>query len=212
CSEVFADGNVASGLYVIRPDGAPTALNVYCDMSNGCTFLFPTLADRCLCAGPGWSTAMGLEISSPLKENSGWETTLCTTSPHKDQYQLHVGDYTGNAGDALADARGLNFNSPCKGGIKFSTYDHPNDMNATGDNGRCIRHSKSGWWCDSGKLNGQEFKGPFQAMSDDGVAWYVWHGWSYAIKSVVMMVRAADLENPPAIIERFSPNMVEGGQ
>ncbi|KAL7403986.1 hypothetical protein ABVT39_008108 [Epinephelus coioides] len=35
CSEVFADGNVASGLYVIRPDGSPTALSVYCDMNNG---------------------------------------------------------------------------------------------------------------------------------------------------------------------------------
>lgn len=32
---MFADGNVASGLYVIRPDGSPTALNVYCDMNNG---------------------------------------------------------------------------------------------------------------------------------------------------------------------------------
>ena len=35
CSEVFAGGNVASGLYVIRPDGSPTALSVYCDMNNG---------------------------------------------------------------------------------------------------------------------------------------------------------------------------------
>lgn len=35
-------------------------------------------------------------------------------------------------------------------------------------------------------------------MTDDGVVWYTWHGWWYSIKSVVMMVRAADLENPPA--------------
>lgn len=35
CSEVFADDNVASGLYVIRPDGSHTALTVYCDMNNG---------------------------------------------------------------------------------------------------------------------------------------------------------------------------------
>lgn len=35
CSEVFQDGNVASGLYVIRPDGSPTALSVFCDMNNG---------------------------------------------------------------------------------------------------------------------------------------------------------------------------------
>lgn len=35
CADVFADGNVASGVYVIRPDGSSTALSVYCDMNNG---------------------------------------------------------------------------------------------------------------------------------------------------------------------------------
>lgn len=33
-------------------------------------------------------------------------------------------------------------------------------------------------------------------MTDDGVVWYTWHGWWYSIKSVVMMVRAADLQHP----------------
>jgi len=64
----------------------------------------------------------------------------------QDQYQLHVGHYTGDAGDALADARVMNTDSPCSDGIKFSTYDHPNYINADRDNGRCIRLSKSGWW------------------------------------------------------------------
>lgn len=50
--------------------------------------------------------------------------------------------------------------------------------------------------CDSGNLNGHYYKGPYQAMTDDGVVWYTWHGWWYSIKSVVMMVRAADLKHP----------------
>ena len=29
------------------------------------------------------------------------------------------------------------------------------------------------------------------------MVWYTWHGWWYSIKSVVMMVRAKDLEAPP---------------
>lgn len=33
-------------------------------------------------------------------------------------------------------------------------------------------------------------------MSDDGVVWHTWHGWWYSIKSVVMMVRAADHQRP----------------
>uniref|UniRef100_A0A3Q2QUP4 Fibrinogen-like protein 1 n=1 Tax=Fundulus heteroclitus TaxID=8078 RepID=A0A3Q2QUP4_FUNHE len=251
CSEVFEDGNVASGLYVIRPDGSPTALSVYCDMSNGGGWtVFQRRRDGKETFDRTWSeyshgfgdlfspegefwlgneplhriTAQGnydLHIDTEdLEGNQRFaEYKNFRVDDEKDQYQLHVGDYVGTAGDALADARGLNFNSPCKGGIKFSTYDHPNYINAAADQGRCIRHSRSGWWfcrCDSGNLNDQQFKGPFEAMSDDGVAWYVWHGWSYAIKSVVMMVRAADLENPPPIVERwaeqFGPNMVEGGQ
>lgn len=54
--------------------------------------------------------------------------------------------------------------------------------------------------CDSGNLNGHYYNGPYQAMTDDGVVWYTWHGWWYSIKSVVMMVRAADLEHPPPVI------------
>lgn len=38
-------------------------------------------------------------------------------------------------------------------------------------------------------------------MTDDGVVWYTWHGWWYSIKSVVMMVRAADLNpHPPQAV------------
>lgn len=51
--------------------------------------------------------------------------------------------------------------------------------------------------CDSGNLNGHYYNGPYRAMTDDGVVWYTWHGWWYSIKSVVMMVRAADLQQRP---------------
>ena len=51
--------------------------------------------------------------------------------------------------------------------------------------------------CEAGNLNGHYYKGPYQAMAEDGVVWYTWHGWWYSMKSVVMMVRATDLEAPP---------------
>ena len=54
--------------------------------------------------------------------------------------------------------------------------------------------------CDSGNLNGHYYKGPYQAMAEDGVVWYTWHGWWYSIKSVVMMVRATDVKHPPPVI------------
>ncbi|XP_029908844.1 fibrinogen-like protein 1 [Myripristis murdjan] len=240
CSEVFADGNVASGLYVIRPDGSPTALSVYCDMNNGGGWtVFQRRRDGKESFDRAWVeykhgfgdlhspdgefwlgndaihriTSQGnYDLRVDMEDFEGKqryaEYKNFKVDDEKDQYRLHLGEYSGNAGDALAEAHG-----PLKGqrwtgpgsrsdGVKFSTYDHPNDNSGNGAP-RCIRHDKSGWWfsrCESGNPNGHYYKGPYQAMTEDGVVWYTWHGWWYSIKSVVMMVRAADLEHPPPVI------------
>ncbi|XP_071361834.1 fibrinogen-like protein 1 isoform X2 [Trachinotus anak] len=232
CSQVFADGNVASGLYVIRPDGSPTALTVYCDMNNGGGWtVFQRRRDGKESFDRAWVeykhgfgdlfspdgefwlgndplhhlTSQGTyDLRIDMEDFEGnqryAEYKNFKVDDEKDQYQLHVGEYTGNAGDAMADAH-----SPWTGqglgssGVKFSTFDRLND-DPESEDGHCVRLSKSGWWfsrCDSGNLNGHYYKGPYKAMTDDGVVWYTWHGWWYSIKSVVMMVRAADLEQPP---------------
>ncbi|XP_049901560.1 fibrinogen-like protein 1 [Epinephelus moara] len=251
CSEVFADGNVASGLYVIRPDGSPTALSVYCDMNNGGGWtVFQRRRDGKESFDRAWVeykhgfgdlfspdgefwlgneplhfiTSQGnYDLRIDMEDFEGKqryaEYKNFKVDDEKDQYQLHLGEYNGNAGDALADAHGLpsarqKWAGP--GGIKFSTYDQLNDGDADSE-AKCIRHSKSGWWfsrCDSGNLNGHYYKGPYQAMMDDGVVWYTWHGWWYSIKSVVMMVRASELDHPPPVIAPlmgpFDPSNVPG--
>uniref|UniRef100_H3DQK7 Fibrinogen-like protein 1 n=1 Tax=Tetraodon nigroviridis TaxID=99883 RepID=H3DQK7_TETNG len=229
CSDVFADGNVASGVYVIRPDGSPTALSVYCDMNNGGGWTvfqrrrdgkenFDSRAwveykhgfgDMFSPEGEFW---LGNEPLHHLTLQGNYELRIdmedfdgnqryaeyknFLVDDEEDEYQLHLGEYTGNAGNALVNTQ----MSPPEEeawsvpGIKFSTYDHLNDSDS-----RCVRHSRSGWWfsrCDSGNLNGHYYNGPYQAMTDDGVVWYTWHGWWYSIKSVVMMVRADDLQHP----------------
>ncbi|XP_072240033.1 fibrinogen-like protein 1 [Leuresthes tenuis] len=234
CSDVFADGNVASGLYVIRPDGAPTALSVFCDMNHGGGW---TVFQRRRDGGESFDRAWAEykhgfgDVASPsgefwlgneplhhLTSQGNYDVRIDTedvrgnrrfaeyknfkVDDEKDQYQLHVGPYSGDAGDALADAREMNATSPCSDGVKFSTYDHPNYIDADGDNGRCLRHSRSGWWfcrCESGNVNDHPYNGLLEAAADDGVEWYVWHGWSYAIKSVVMMLRASDLQHLPSL-------------
>ncbi|KAM7418366.1 hypothetical protein PAMA_015812 [Pampus argenteus] len=242
CSEVFADGNVASGLYVIRPDGSPTALSVYCDMNNGGGWtVFQRRKDGTENFDRAWveyKHGFG-DLHSPSGEFwLGNEPLHFLTSQgnydlridmedfdgnqryaeyknfkvdgEKDQYLLHLGEYTGNAGDSLSDgppSAGQKWIGPRSGssGVKFSTHDQPNDGDAGDEDVRC----------DSGNLNGHYYKGPYQAMTDDGVVWYTWHGWWYSIKSVVMMVRAADLEHPPPVIGRlpgkFDPRKAAGG-
>lgn len=247
CSEVFAGGNVADGLYVIRPDGSPTALTVYCNMNSGAGWtvfqrrrdgkesfdrawveykhgfgdLFSPGGEFWLGNDPlHYLTAQGnYDLRINMEDFEGnqrfAEYKNFKVDDEKDQYQLHLGEYTGNAGNALDASAG----PPQEGqvwvgpglqdGIKFSTYDQPDAGEAT-----CIQHSKSGWWfsrCNAGNLNGHYYNGPFQAMSDDGVVWYTWHGWHYSIKSVVMMVRAADLEQqqqPPVLAN--PPDGLEG--
>nr|XP_020512416.1 fibrinogen-like protein 1 [Labrus bergylta] len=244
CSEVFADGNVASGLYVIRPDGSSTALSVYCDMNNGGGWtVFQRRRDGKESFDRAWVEYkngfgdlfspngefwLGNEALHYLTSQGDYDLLInmedfegnqrfaeyknFKVGEEKDQYQLHLGEYTGTAGNALADTNGpptaeQKWTGPGMGsnGVKFSTYDHLNDAAGDVENEdvRCIRHSRSGWWfsrCDSGNLNGHYYNGPYKAMADDGVVWYTWHGWWYSIKSVVMMVRAADLEHPPPVI------------
>ncbi|XP_057698872.1 fibrinogen-like protein 1 [Corythoichthys intestinalis] len=225
CSEIFANGNVASGLYVIRPDGFPTALSVYCDMNNGGGWtVFQRRRDGKEDFDRAWveykhgfgdlhspdgefwmgndalhhlSSQGNYDLRINMEDFEGKESFAeyknFKVDSERDMYQLHLGEYKGTAGDALADLHATEKPAP-----KFSTYD-----NQPGDEVKCIRHSKSGWWfsrCDSGNLNGHYYKGPYQAMTDDGVVWYTWHGWWYSIKSVVMMVRAADLERPQAMV------------
>nr|XP_057927614.1 fibrinogen-like protein 1 [Doryrhamphus excisus] len=225
CSEVFADGNVASGLYVIRPDGSPTVLSVYCDMNDGGGWtLFQRRKDGKESFDRAWVEYkhgfgdlhspsgefwLGNDALHHLSSQGTYDMRInmedfegktrfaeyknFRVDSEKDQYQLHLGDYSGDAGDALADVH----SGQHPAAVKFSTYDKQ-----PGGDAKCVRHSKSGWWfsrCDSGNLNGHYYRGPYQAMTDDGVVWYTWHGWWYSIKSVVMMVRAADLDHPQAI-------------
>ncbi|XP_034043928.1 fibrinogen-like protein 1 isoform X2 [Thalassophryne amazonica] len=180
CSDVFADGNVASGLYVVRPDGFPTALSVYCDMNSGGGWtVFQRrrngresfdrawveykhgFGDLHSPHGEFWLgneplhhiTSQGnYDLRIDMEDFEGdqryAEYKKFKVDAEQDQYQLHLGAYSGNAGDTLAAAHRppsvrRKWTSPGSGstGVKFSTYDHPSENVA-----RCIRHSKSGWW------------------------------------------------------------------
>ncbi|KAI3352640.1 hypothetical protein L3Q82_019221, partial [Scortum barcoo] len=71
----------------------------------------------------------------------------------KDQYQLHLGEDTRNAGNVLADINSFpsawqKWASPGLGSntVKFSTYEQLNNGDTENNDTRCIRRSKSGWW------------------------------------------------------------------
>ncbi|XP_030621431.1 fibrinogen-like protein 1 [Chanos chanos] len=112
----------------------------------------------------------------------------------ENQYQLQFGEYSGNAGDSLSGTYHPEVQWwASHQGMKFSTSDRDNDRYER----NCAKEDKSGWWfnrCHSANLNGLYYKGPYSAVTDDGVVWYTWHGWWYSLKSVVMKIRPADFE------------------
>ena len=94
------------------------------------------------------------------------------------EYTLHIGNYTGDAGDSLSYS---NY-------AKFSTYDEDNDGYSYTN---CASSYRGGWWykgssCASGKLNGDPYSYSYSSSS-----YYVkWPGISsYAIPYVTMEIK-----------------------
>lgn len=146
----------------------------------------------------GMTMKMALEILSKKMVNIGWVIEIFTYWLHKNSYDLHIGEYSGTAGDSLAG----DFHPEVQWWashqrMKFSTWDRDNDNYE----GNCAKEDQSGWWfnrCHSANLNGLYHTGPYTAKTDNGIVWYTWHGWWYSLKSVVMKIRPSD----------FIPNIV----
>ncbi|KAL2098045.1 hypothetical protein ACEWY4_007252 [Coilia grayii] len=233
CTQVFEDGNLVSGAYMIKPKDSPFSMMVFCDMSDGGGWtVFQRrkdghesfdrtwveykhgFGDLLSNDGEFWlgndplhylTSQDNYKLRIKLQDLDGIprfaDYTNVKVGDEKNEYELQVGDYSGNASDALADAHphpgGQWYDSEGNShqGVKFSTPDHNNH----GEDPQCIQQDKSGWWfsrCHSGNLNGHYYTGPYQAMTDDGLVWYTWHGYWYSIKSVVMMIRPEAFERP----------------
>ncbi|XP_063074760.1 fibrinogen-like protein 1 [Engraulis encrasicolus] len=233
CSQVFEDGNLVSGAYMIKPKDSPFSMMVFCDMSDGGGWtVFQRRKDGHESFDRTWVEYkhgfgdllsndgefwLGNDPLHYLTSQNNYKLRIkmqdvdgiprfadynnVRVGDEKNEYELQVGDYSGNASDALADAhphpqaQWYDPQGNSHQGVKFSTPDHNNYE----EDPECIQQDQSGWWfsrCHSGNLNGRHYTGPYQAMTDDGLVWYTWHGYWYTIKSVVMMIRPEAFEMP----------------
>ena len=93
-------------------------------------------------------------------------------------YRLSVTGYSGTAGDSLSQHDGM----------KFSTFDRDNDINAGAS---CAISYQGAWFynsCHSSNLNGQYLSGNHTSYAD-GIEWYAWHGHYYSLKETTMMIK-----------------------
>ncbi|KAM9467553.1 fibrinogen-like protein 1 isoform 2-T2 [Clarias gariepinus] len=112
----------------------------------------------------------------------------------KTAYKLHVGKYSGTAGDAIRGSyAGIDQN-----GYGFSTHDHDNDGCSPcifGDIAvnECTRENIGGWWfssCGSAELNGKWHSGEDNRGWASGLHWLTWRGpGPYSAKATRMMVK-----------------------
>ncbi|XP_078666661.1 microfibril-associated glycoprotein 4-like [Branchiostoma floridae x Branchiostoma belcheri] len=98
-------------------------------------------------------------------------------SPESQNYTLHIGTYSGTAGDSLAH----------HDGHPFSTKDRDNDEHTRS----CAQDFNGAWWygsCLVSNLNGLYRLGPIGDAHNGGV-WRYWKGASYSLKRTEMKIR-----------------------
>ena len=97
-------------------------------------------------------------------------------------YRLHIGDYSGNAGDSFS----YHNNYP------FSTYDRDYDSAS----GNCAEGHESAWWyyaCSQCQLTGKYYDGGYTEAWYLGITWYAWKSSDpYSLKAAVMKIRPSD--------------------
>ncbi|KAK7141481.1 hypothetical protein R3I93_015582 [Phoxinus phoxinus] len=221
CAQIFKNGSMQSGFYMIKPLLSPTQIRVYCDMTEGGGWtVFQRRSDGNLSFDRDWNdykTGFGDMKSANGEFWLGNDNLHYLTSQddytlrinledfegshrfavyrkfkldnEQNHYQLQFGVYTGNAGDALSGSYHPEVQWwASHQGMKFSTRDRDNDRYDR----NCAQEDKGGWWfnrCHSANLNGFYYRGPYSAVTDDGIVWYPWHGWWYSLKSVQMKIR-----------------------
>ncbi|XP_078573074.1 angiopoietin-related protein 1-like [Branchiostoma floridae x Branchiostoma japonicum] len=215
CDDVYKAGNTTSGVYTIQPDAAGALFRVYCEMeagAGGWTVLQKRF-DGSVDFANDWETYKNgfgdlssefwlgndkiYQISNEKAyllridlENWSSETVYAEydsfyIEDEAAKYRLHVGTYSGTAGDG---GYGLSYHD----GSRFSTHDQDND-GISGHNCANIWGGRGGWWynaCNRANLN-QPYKHGGGGTDRHGIEWTAWTAHQYSIKSSVMKIRPA---------------------
>ncbi|XP_067825688.1 tenascin isoform X5 [Heptranchias perlo] len=210
CSQTLINGEANTGLYTIFLNGNRSdPLQVYCDMTTdgGGWMVFQRRENGNVDFFRNWKNYtngfgnltdefwLGLENLHKITSQGHYQLRvdfrdegdsayalydrfLITDS--RSRYKLHVGAYSGTAGDSLTYHHGR----------PFSTRDRDNDVAVT----NCALSYKGAWWyknCHRVNLNG---KYGIQSHSQ-GVNWYHWKGHEHSIEFVEMKLRPQNFKN-----------------
>ena len=204
CRDAFNQGQITSGVYIIKPDHQP-AFQAYCNMDTdgGGWTVFQRRVDGSvdfyrrwtdyqqgfgILSGEFWlgldkihrltPTATQLRIDmQDFEGNSRYaQYSSFSVGDSVSKYTLSVSGYSGTAGDSLA----------YHNGHKFTTRDQDNDVYGA----NCAQQYKGAWWyrsCHYSNLNGLYYRDSHTTFGN-GVKWNTLMP-SYSLKFTEMKLR-----------------------
>ncbi|XP_067088612.1 angiopoietin-related protein 6 [Osmerus mordax] len=209
CQHALDSGEATSGIYLLRPQSANRLLQAWCEQAQaqGGWTVIQRRQDGSVNFFRNWEQYkqgfgnldgeywLGLEHLYWLTKQAHYKLRVAMEDwqgrhvfaeyssfhlePETDWYRLRLGDYSGNAGDSLS----------WHNNRAFTTLDRDKD----GYSGNCAHYQKGGWWyhmCAHSNLNGVWYRGGhYRSRYQDGVYWTEFHGGSYSLKKVTMMIK-----------------------
>ncbi|XP_074493667.1 tenascin isoform X3 [Sebastes fasciatus] len=210
CSQALLNGDTSSDLYTIYLGGDESQpVQVYCDMSTdgGGWIVFLRRQSGRLEFFRNWKNYTAgfgdmndefwLGLSNMHKITAGGQYELrvdlrdkgetayaqydkFSVSEPRTRYKVHVGGYSGTAGDSMTYHHGR----------PFSTYDHDNDIAVT----NCALSYKGAFWyknCHRVNLMGRYGDN----SHSKGVNWFHWKGHEHSIEFAEMKIRPSNFRN-----------------
>lgn len=209
CQHVLESGEKTSGIYLLRPRNTNHLLQAWCDhgRAEGGWTVIQRRQDGSVNFFRAWDQYkqgfgnldgeywLGLEhlywltsqVTYKLRVTmEDWqgrqmyaEYDSFRVEPESDWFRLRLGGYQGNAGDSLS----------WHNNKAFTTLDRDKDAYS----GNCAHYQKGGWWyhmCAHSNLNGVWYRGGhYRSRYQDGIYWAEFHGGSYSLKKVAMMIK-----------------------
>ncbi|XP_034046090.1 angiopoietin-related protein 6 [Thalassophryne amazonica] len=209
CQHVLESGETTSGIYLLHLQSANRLLQAWCEQSHalGGWTIIQRRQDGSVNFFRTWEQYkqgfgnlngeywLGLEHLHWLTKQANYKLRVVledwqgrqvfaeydsfSVEPETDGYRLRLGQYHGNAGDSLS----------WHNNKAFTTLDRDKDSYS----GNCAHYQKGGWWyhmCAHSNLNGVWYRGGhYRSRYQDGVYWAEFHGGSYSLKRVSMMIK-----------------------
>ncbi|XP_041659982.1 angiopoietin-related protein 4 [Cheilinus undulatus] len=219
CHELFLRGETNSGVYTIQPINAEP-FKVFCEMTaDGGWTVIQRRQDGSVDFDQLWQDYekgfgslngefwLGLEKMHRIAKDgsyilsiklSDWSGDVASVRlPFKlggedTKYSLQIPEI--RTFSTLETSLGTDATS----GLPFSTRDQDNDQK---NDTNCAKHLSGGWWfsnCGRSNLNGRYFQSPppkQRHQRKQSIFWKTWRGRYYPLKSSMMMIAPAAIEN-----------------